>query len=139
MARGNEQRPGDFVQQELPTTPKELKEAVANEVARQVDEFPPQIQHAFALSLQQGSAPNQLLEKLTPEQLGRVIELTECDSQREHSRFKISLFVGVGGFLALSGMLLYAQKPEMLKDILALFATFIGGFGSGYYLRSKSK
>lgn len=91
------------------------------------------------LGVQIGPAPNALLEKLDSQHIGQLLTLTENDSKRNDSwrkqAFWGAIIVATAGTLIMCWMFLHYDKPELLKETLALLLTalvsFAGGFGFG--------
>jgi hypothetical protein len=128
MSQGSEGRPGD--------RPAEIQPSVSPETVQQVARQT--VHHLVGAQFQIGPAPNAIIEKLQPEHLTAVIGNADKEGVRHHLRLIIFYVTAVVGFLILCALFLFSGHHELLINVLTYFATFIGGFGTGYgYLKAK--
>lgn len=156
-ARDAEGSSGQSPQMREPETPVSApasdKEAVVlpEPVEAVLEQLPPPqreiVRESFAALLAvQGPATHPLMRKLTPDHVTKLIDGAAKDNERMyadktesrgHERF---LFVvGIVGFLALSGLFLWAQQARLLEEVVRMAAVFIGGFGSGAIIVLKRR
>ena len=123
--------------------------SVPPEVQVILQHLPPEqrrvVEQSFSLLYQyQGPGVNPVLSKIDGEHVHKILEGIENDNQRmyqdrdrgrSHNRFLA--IVGVAGFLLVSGLFLWAQQSNLLKDVLTWLAIFVGGLGVGF-LRRKA-
>ena len=125
-----------------PATPTEVREILAT----LPEEHRVRLERTFAMLTYQGPVQNPMLAKMDGQHLHKIIDGVEADSQRNHEdrekdrRHRRTLaYVGLGGFLLISGVFLWAKQGDLLKGILIGFAIFVGGLGAGSrFLRRDS-
>ena len=110
------------------------------------DKLPPDAKRLVEMSLTMarfsGPMPNPLLEKISGEHIGKIIENTEKDSERQYkdiqSARKYALAYVAMSILLFGFIIVYLadRNPTLLKEILVVLGIFAGGFGSGYGVKA---
>ena len=110
-----------------------------------IEGLPPEVREFVRVGMMSmqhnGPLPNPLIEKINEGHIDRIIDLAEKDGNlnyKDAGRSKcytlvytliaVAVFVFVTVFLA-------KTNQELFKEILKLFAVFIGGLGSGFGLK----
>jgi len=88
-----------------------------------------------------GPVPNQLVEKLQPEHITKIIDNYDAHNQREYETAKgnrralLLVLSGAAVFMLLISVLfVLTNRDALLQTVLGLVVGLIGGFGAGYGL-----
>lgn len=89
-----------------------------------------------------GPVPNPLTKKITEKHIDKILEIAAKDDERtfENAKnFRIYMLIYILSFIGLFVFLtifLVGSDKELYKEVLKLFATFLGGLGSGFGVKS---
>jgi len=81
-------------------------------------------------------APHKINEK----HIDKILEITEKDDDRsfkdavESSKYALIYFIIFAGLFVFSTIFLVSYDKELYKEVIKLFAVFLGGFGFKSYL-----
>ena len=65
----------------------------------------------------------------------KVLELIGDKNNKDFSLKRLSLIIGIPGFLILTGICLFSGNKDVLLEILKITFAFLGGAGFGYYIK----
>lgn len=104
-----------------------------------------------------GPLPLEVLQNLTSEQRDKLVNSFVNQETREHEANmktlelisnknnqsynlqKLSLFLGIPGFLILIAICLFTNNKDILLDIIKIFVGFIGGIGFGKIINKNTE
>lgn len=110
-----------------------------------LDKLPPEAKKVVEMSLSThmlGPMQNPLAKKITSKHIDKILDLSEKDAERtfkdaeETRKFTLKyvvLFVILFVFLTI---FLVSSDKELYKEVIKLFAVFLGGFGSGFGIKN---
>ncbi len=130
-----------------PEQPQDKGSDIPDNLEALLSEAPPEVRKQVGRMVQMtgmsftGPVPNPLTQKMTPEHIGKIIEYTEADSQRDDRQLTSSRRYAFAAFcvaLAFIGILLVIfvlnDERDLALQVLALAGAFGGGFGTAKWL-----
>ena len=89
-----------------------------------------------------GTIPHPFASKLTESHIDKIIEISAKDDERRYDdtqqarKFTLTyILLGISLFVFLA-LFLVGKDTELFKEIIKIFATFVGGMGAGYAIKS---
>lgn len=98
----------------------------------------------MSMMMRSGPLPPEILSKVTEGHISKALEISEktidSDSVEKKSERKYFFWSFVILLVAIVGIIIFLKNaPELLKDIISILASLIGGFGAGYgYCKFKN-
>ncbi|MEA3428829.1 MAG: hypothetical protein U9Q84_06415 [Thermodesulfobacteriota bacterium] len=89
-----------------------------------------------------GPMPNPLAEKINEKHIDKILEITEKDEERsfkdagETRKFTLIYFLVFAALFVFATIFLVGSDKELYKEVIKLFAVFLGGLGSGFGIKS---
>lgn len=88
-----------------------------------------------------GSMPNPLTQKLNSQHIDKILEIAEKDDERafkdagESRKFTLIYIIVFSALFVFLTVFLVGSDIELYKEIIKLFAIFLGGLGSGFGIK----
>ena len=131
-------------------TEKQLSEAVSSEEKNEdvenefLKKLPPEAKKIFAMmaSHRSGLIANPITHKINEKHIDKILEITEKDDDRsfkdavESRKYALIYFIIFAGLFVFSTIFLVSYDKELYKEVIKLFAVFLGGLGSGFGFKS---
>jgi hypothetical protein len=116
--------------------------------AEVLERLPPQMREVVSQSIgfmSSGPMQNPIARKVTEAHIGKMIDNDEKNAVRDYrlaqtGRFFTTLYIllAIGSFFAFAWM--FAEKDrELFQQVVAIFATFVAGFGAGWGFNASRK
>lgn len=89
-----------------------------------------------------GPMPNPLAEKINEKHIDKILEIAEKDDERsfkdagETRKFTLIYVLVFAALFIFSTVFLVGSDKELYKEVIKLFAVFLGGLGSGFGIKS---
>jgi hypothetical protein len=89
-----------------------------------------------------GPLPNPLAEKINEKHIDKILEIAEKDDERsfkdagESRKFTLIYILVFSALFVFSTIFLVGSDKELYKEVIKLFAVFLGGLGSGFGIKS---
>ncbi len=107
-----------------------------------LEEMPTKIKETFAM-MSSGRMFNPLADKIEPQHIDKILDIMKDENDKDYDfankskNFELAYII-LGILLILFLVLFLAKEnEELLKQILQIGISFIGGIGGGYYLKSR--
>lgn len=89
-----------------------------------------------------GPMPNPLTEKINERHIDKILEIAEKDDERSFEdagaarKFTLIYVLVFAALFIFSTVFLVGSDKELYKEVIKLFAVFLGGLGSGFGIKS---
>ena len=89
-----------------------------------------------------GPTPNPLTKKINEKHIDKILEIAEKDDERsfkdagENRKFTLIYVLVFAALFIFSTIFLVGSDKELYKEVIKLFAVFLGGLGSGFGIKS---
>jgi len=120
---------------------EENNEAVESELLKKL---PPEAKKIFAMMATQrsGLITNPITHKINEKHIDKILEIADKDDDRsfndavETRKYALIYFIIFAGLFVFSTVFLVSHDKELYKEVIKLFAVFLGGLGSGFGFKS---
>jgi hypothetical protein len=89
-----------------------------------------------------GPVPHPLVDKINETHITRILELAEKDDERsfrdaaENRKYTLIYVLVFAVLFIFATVFLVGSDKELYREVIKLFAVFLGGLGSGFGIRS---
>ena len=89
-----------------------------------------------------GPIPNPLAEKINEKHINKILDIAEKDEERsfknagETRKFTLIYVLVFAAIFVFSTVFLVGSDKDLYKEVIKLFAVFLGGLGSGFGIKS---
>jgi len=89
-----------------------------------------------------GPMPNPIAEKINEKHIDKILDISEKDDERayknagETRKYTLIYVLIFAALFVFSTIFLVGSDIDLYKEVIKLFAIFLGGFGSGYGVKS---
>lgn len=97
----------------------------------------------IGMSMQRfGPMPNPLAEKINEKHIDKILDIAEKDEERsfkgarESRKFTLIYVLVFAALFVFATVFLVGSDKELYKEVIKLFAVFLGGLGSGFGVKS---
>lgn len=97
----------------------------------------------IGMSMQRfGPTPNPIAKKINEKHIDKILDLTEKDEERsfkdagESRKFTLIYILIFAALFVFSTVFLVGSDKDLYKEVIKLFAVFLGGLGSGFGIKS---
>jgi hypothetical protein len=86
--------------------------------------------------------PNPLAEKINEKHIDKILDIAEKDDERsfkdagENRKFTLIYVLVFAALFVFSTIFLVGSDKELYKEVIKLFAVFLGGLGGGFGIKS---
>ena len=121
------------------------KDDIANVEPKSLKSLPPEAKKVLEMGMSMhrfGPMPNPLAEKINEKHIDKILELAEKDEERsfkdagETRKFTLMYVLVFAAIFVFSTVFLVGSDKDLYKEVIKLFAVFLGGLGSGFGIKS---
>ncbi|CAN2041922.1 Membrane protein DUF2335 [Candidatus Magnetomoraceae bacterium gMMP-15] len=128
--------------------PEDHKSSENNHVSAIEPDLPPEAKKVLEIGMSGmsmhrfGPMPNPIAAKITEKHINKILDIAEKDDDcsfkdsKENRKFMLIYFLVFAALFVFSTVFLVGSDKELYKEVIKLFAVFLGGLGSGFGIKS---